>query len=92
MPILTSESYYMKTKITVTKILSPVSIEPLAQDYKSSMFPLPLTGHLLLGRSLNFCFMHHLVFWTLDHLVRINRAWLYKDPKGLASQASAQLG
>ena len=24
--------------------------------------------------------------------VRINRAWLYKDPKGLSLQASAQLG
>ena len=24
--------------------------------------------------------------------VRINRAWLYKDPKGLALQVSAQLG
>ena len=29
----------MKTKKASNKILPPVSIEPLAQDYKSSMLP-----------------------------------------------------
>ena len=33
--------YYVKTKNSSNKILPPVSIEPLAQDSKSSMPPLP---------------------------------------------------
>ena len=35
--------------------------------------------------------MQHLIL-GLKMFVRINRAWLYKDPKGLALQVSAQLG
>ena len=48
------------------------------------------TGHLLLGRSLNFC---SCTTWFLDFddSVRINRAWLYKDPKVLALQAIASV-
>ena len=34
------------------KILPPVSIEPLAQDSKSSMAPPTLTGHLLVRLNL----------------------------------------
>ena len=67
----------MKTKKSSNKILPLVSIEPLAQVFKSNMPP-TLTGHLLLRRSVNF--------WTLADLARINRALLYKDPKGLAFQ------
>ena len=37
--------YYVKTKNSSNKILPPVSIEPLAQDSKSSMPP-TLTGAL----------------------------------------------
>ena len=60
-----------------------MSIEPWAHDSKSSI--LPLLGTYYLGDEL--LFMHH-----LDHLVRFNKAWVYKDPKGLVLQASAQLG
>ena len=44
--------------------------------------------YLLLRRSLKFC---PCTTWFLDfdHLVRINRAWLYKDPKVSVLQANA---
>ena len=47
--------------------------------------------HLLLRRSLNFC---PCTTWFLDfdHLVGINRAWLYKDPKVSVLQANAPVG
>ena len=35
-------------------------------------------------------FMHHLIL-DLDDLVRINRAWLYKEPKVWVLQANAKL-
>ena len=40
MPILASEAL-RENKKNSNKILPPVSIEPLAQDSKSSMLPLP---------------------------------------------------
>ena len=45
---------------------------------------------LLLGRSLNFCSCTTW-FVDFDDSVRINRAWLYKDLKVLALQASASV-
>ena len=39
-----------------------------------------LVRHVLLGRSLNFCSCTTW-FLDLDDLVRINRAWIYKEPK-----------
>ena len=41
MPLLASEALLCENKNSSNKILPPVSIEPLAQDYKSSMLPLP---------------------------------------------------
>ena len=41
MSILASESLLRENENYRNKILPPVSIEPLAQDSKSSMFPLP---------------------------------------------------
>ena len=42
MPILASEALLRENKKkNSNKILPPVSIEPLSQDSKSSMFPLP---------------------------------------------------
>ena len=41
MPILTSEYLLCENENYSNKILPPVSIEPLAQDSKSSMLPLP---------------------------------------------------
>ena len=90
MPLLTSKSLLRENRENSKKILPPVSIEPLAQDYKSSMPPPTLTGQLLLRRSLNFCSCKTW-FLDLDDLIRINRAWLYKDPKGLDLKAIAQL-
>ena len=72
-------------------MLPLVGIEPLAQDSKSNMLPSPLTWHLLLRRSLNFC---SCTTWFLDFddAVRINRAWLYKELKVSVLQANVKLG
>ena len=40
MPLLTSKLLLCENENSSNKILPPVSIEPLAQDYKSSMLPL----------------------------------------------------
>ena len=50
MPLLASEALLRENrKKASNKILPPVSIEPLAQDSKSSMLPLPQLGTCLLG-------------------------------------------
>ena len=71
-------------------MLPLVGIEPLAWVSKSNMLLSTLTGHLLLGRSLNIC---SCTTWFLDFddQVKINRAWLYKDPKVSVLQANVKL-
>ena len=66
-------------------MLPLVGIEPLAQDSKSNMLLPTLTWHVL-----NFC---SCTTWCLDFddLVRINRAWLYKDSKVSVLQANVKL-
>ena len=51
-----------------------------ASDSKSNTILSTQTWHVLLRRSLNFC---SCTTWylDLDDLRRINRAWLYKEPK-----------
>ena len=51
-----------------------------ASDSKSNTLLSTLTWHMLLRRSLNLC---SCTTWRLDldDLRRINRAWLYKEPK-----------
>ena len=70
-----------KQKIPVTKILPPVSFE--SRDLINVWFQVntllsELIWHVLLWSSLNFC---SCTTWFLDlgDLVRINRAWLYKE-------------
>ena len=74
-------------------MLSPVGIEPgsvIAFDSKSNTFLSELARHVLLRRSLNFCWYTTWCF-DLDDLVGINRAWLYKEPKVSILQAYAKL-
>ena len=75
----------MKIKKSSNKMLPLVGIEPLAQNMLLST----LIWHLLLRRSLNFC---SCTTWFLDFddSVRINRAWLYKDPKVSVLQANVK--
>ena len=79
MPKLVSESSLCENKILPQSVLNHW---PRFPSLSCSLTP---SRHLLL---LNFC---SCTAWFLD-LVRINQAWLYKDPKGLTLQASAQLG
>ena len=59
-------------------------------DSKSNTLLSELIWHVLLRRSLNFCLC---TTWFLDlnDLVRINREWLYKQPKVSVLQANAKL-
>ena len=59
-----------------------------ASDSKSNTILSTLTWHVLLRRSLNFC---SCTTWCLDDLRRINRAWLYKEPKVSVLQANVKL-
>ena len=88
MPILVSEVLLRENKKSSNKMLPLVGIEPLAQVSKFNMLLPTLTWHVLLRRSLNFCSCTTLF---LDDSVRINRAWLYKDPKVSVLQANVKL-
>ena len=74
-------------------MLPSVRIEPdlqLTSDSKSNAFYSELIRHVLLKESLNFC-LCTTWFLELDDLVRVNTAWLYKQPKVSILQANAQL-
>ena len=81
-------------KISSGKMLPPsVGIEPgplITSDSKSNTILSTLTWHVLLRRSLNF---YSSTTWCLDldDLRRINRAWLYKEPKVSVLQANVKL-
>ena len=72
-------------------MLPPVGIEPrpLITDSKSNSLLSELVRHVLL-RSLNF---YSCTTWFLDFddLVRINKVWLYKEPKVSVLQVNAKL-
>ena len=85
MPLLASESLLHEKK-PVTKYY-PNEYWTTDPGFQVQHVPPTLTGHMLLRRSLNFC---SCTIWFLDDLVRVNRAWLYKDAKGLALQPSVQ--
>ena len=75
------------------KMLPPVGIEPeplITSDSKSNTILSTVTWHVLHRRSLNFC---SCTTWCLDldDLRRINRAWLYKEPKVSVLQANVKL-
>ena len=83
MPILASEALLYENKKIQWKMLPPVGIEPrplITSDSKSSTLLSTLTCYVLLRRSLNFC---SCITWFLDFddSVKINRAWLYEEPK-----------
>ena len=67
-----------RQKIPVTKCYPQLELNPWTSDSKSSTLLSYLIWHVLFRRSLNFC---SITIWFLDDLVRINRTWLYKDPK-----------
>ena len=74
------------------KMLPLVGIEPgplKTSDSKSNSLPTEITRPVLLIRSLTFC---SCTTWCLDldDLARINRAWLYKEPKVSVLQANAK--
>ena len=82
----------MWKKIQWQKVL-PVGIEPgsvIAIDSKSNTFLSELVRHVLLRRSLNFCWCTTWCF-NSDDLVGINTAWLYKELKVSVLQAYAKL-
>ena len=83
MPILASDALLCKNKKIQWKMLPQVGIEPaplITYDSRSDTILSTLTCHVLFGRSLNFCSCTTW-FLDLDDPVRINRAWLYKEPK-----------
>ena len=67
-----------------------VRIESGTYDFKLNTLLSELTWHVVLRGSLNFC---SCISWflSLDNLVIINRAWLYKEPKLSVLQANARL-
>ena len=79
-----------KQKIPVTKCYPQWVLNHWTSDSKSNMLLSTLTWQLLLRRSLNFC---SCTTWCLDldDLVRINKAWLYKELKVSVLQANAKL-
>ena len=91
MPILTFSSLLHKNKQIQWQNVTPSGNRTqAASDFKSNTILSTLTWHLLLRRSLNFC---SCTTWYLDlnDLMRINRAWLYKDPKVSVLQANVIL-
>ena len=85
--------YYVKTKKSSDKMLPLVGIEPrplITSDSKSSTLLSTLAWHVLLRRSLNFCSCTTW-FFNLDDSVKINRTWLYKEPKVSVLQANVNL-
>ena len=80
--ILAFSSLLPENKKPSDKMLPPVGIEPrpgITSDSKSNSLLSELVRHVLL-RSLNF---YSCTTWFLDFddLVRINKVWLYKEPK-----------
>ena len=69
----------MWKKNPVTKCYSQWVWNPWTSDSKSNTLFTELIWYMLLRRSLNFCSCTSW-FLDLDDLVRINRAWLYKEP------------
>ena len=90
MSILASEVLLCENKNSSGKILYPVRIEPGAFDSKSNTLLSEINWYLLLRGSLNFCSCTTW-FLDLDDLIRINRAWLFKEPKVSVSQTNAKL-
>ena len=64
-----------KQKILVSKCYPQWVLNPQTYDSKSNTLFSELIWHVLLRRPLNIC------SYTTWFLVRINRTWLYKDPK-----------
>ena len=89
MSILASE-VLLREKKSSDKMSTPVRIEPgplITSDSKFNTILSTLTWHVLLRRCLNFCLC---TTWCLDDLRRINRAWLYKEPKVSVLQANVK--
>ena len=80
--------YYMK-KIQWQNVAPGGNRTQAASDSKSNTILSTLTWHVLLRRSLNFC---SCTTWCLDSddLRRINRPWLYKEPKVSVLQANVK--
>ena len=53
--------YYVKIKNSNNKMLAHWVLNPWTYDSKSNAVLSMLTGHVLLRRSLNFCWMHHYI-------------------------------
>ena len=70
--------YYMKTKCYPQWVLNPWTT-----DCKSNTLFSRLIWYVLFRRSLNFC--------SCTTLLRINKAWLHKEPKISVLQANAKL-
>ena len=90
---LASEALLRENKKCGDKMLPLVEIEPrplITSDSKSNTLLSELVRHVLLRGSLNFCSCTTW-FLDLDDLVRINRIWLYKEPKVSVLQANAML-
>ena len=64
MPILALESLLRENENYSNKILPPVSIEPLAQDFKSSMLPLPYWALACKVKPLGSLYSHALLILT----------------------------
>ena len=70
MPILASESLLHENENYSNKILPPVSIEPLAQDSKSSMFPYPNWALACKAKPLGSLYSHALLILTKSSKVQ----------------------
>ena len=71
-------------------MLLPVRIEPrpfITSDSKSNTILSELVRHVLAEEIFQLLLMYHFIF----DLVRINRVWLYKQPKVSILQANAKL-
>ena len=77
-------------KNPVTKCYPKRLLKPWTCDSKSNTHLSELIWRVLVRRSLNF-YSCTTWFLDLDGLVKINRAWLFKEPKVSLSQANAKL-
>ena len=95
MPLLTSKSVLRENKNSSNKILPPVSIEPLAQDSKSSMAP-PLYPNCALAcksKPLGTLYSHALLILTKHHPKSKNQVVHEQKFKGLlSSKCSVRVG
>ena len=90
MPILASEALLRENKKIQWQNITPSRNRTTGLGFQVQHAPCYTNWALATWEIFKHLFMHHLIF-ALDDQVRINREWLYKDPKVSVLQANVKL-